>query len=347
MSDVSNARISFGPFVLDPRERRLLRGEAPVDLSGRYLDALLLLARHPGQLVTKDRFMAEVWRGVPVTDEALTQCIRSLRKALGDEAGRPRFIETVPKHGYRFVAGVGEPARITGDAVGARPGVRSLLLLTGAGLVGGAAAGLVGGLGYGLLAANDPPPGVGAISVVLVMTCLCLLIGTIGGLGVGLGVAVGRRIDARRLFPTMVGGALGGLVVGTLGRLIGLDAFSLLIGSRPVAITGGSEGLLVGAIAGAAFWSAQRMAAAGLVAITAMAACFGAIAGLLITAADGQMMAGSLGVLAATQPASPLAPLLAGLPPLARYASAAIEGATFVAALTLAMTLALRGRPAA
>ena len=50
--------------------------------------------------------MGEVWRGIPVTDEALTQCIRTLRKQLGDDAARPRFIETVPKNGYRFVAPV-------------------------------------------------------------------------------------------------------------------------------------------------------------------------------------------------------------------------------------------------
>ena len=54
-----------------------------MDVSGRYLDALALLAAHEGRLVTKDHFMDQVWRGIPVTDEALTQCIRSLRKALG------------------------------------------------------------------------------------------------------------------------------------------------------------------------------------------------------------------------------------------------------------------------
>ena len=43
---------------------------------------------------------------MPVTDEALTQCIKTLRRQLGDDASRPRFIETVPKHGYRFIAPV-------------------------------------------------------------------------------------------------------------------------------------------------------------------------------------------------------------------------------------------------
>lgn len=84
---------SFGPFVLEPANRRLSANGRPVELSGRYLDALVLLVVEEGRLVTKARLLDEVWKGVPVTEEALTQCVRSLRKALGDEAGRPRFIE--------------------------------------------------------------------------------------------------------------------------------------------------------------------------------------------------------------------------------------------------------------
>src|SRR3954452_21443816 len=97
-------RFRFDSFLLDPADRRLSRDGEVVELSARYLDALALLVREPGRLVTKDRFLDEVWRGVPVTDEALTQCIKTLRRQLGDDAGRPRFIETVPKHGYRFIA---------------------------------------------------------------------------------------------------------------------------------------------------------------------------------------------------------------------------------------------------
>src|SRR3954454_7035282 len=96
----------FDRFCLDPADRRLLRDGQPVELSARYLDALALLVREAGKLVSKDRFLDEVWSGVPVTDEALTQCIKTLRRQLGDDAARPRFIETVPKHGYRFIAPV-------------------------------------------------------------------------------------------------------------------------------------------------------------------------------------------------------------------------------------------------
>src|SRR5688500_4963305 len=96
----------FDRFTLDPADRQLKRDDAPVDLNARYLDALSLLVREEGRLVSKDRFLEEVWRGVPVTDEALTQCIRTLRRQLGDDAANPRFIETVAKHGYRFIAPV-------------------------------------------------------------------------------------------------------------------------------------------------------------------------------------------------------------------------------------------------
>ena len=112
----------FEGFELDPGNRRLSRDGAPVELSARYLDALVLLAGEQGRLVSKDRFLEEVWRGIPVTDEALTQCIKTLRRQLGDDAANPRFIETVPKHGYRFLA----PVEVAGGraarprAIGAR-----------------------------------------------------------------------------------------------------------------------------------------------------------------------------------------------------------------------------------
>ena len=91
--------LRFADFALDRADRQLCRDGVPVELGSRYFDALVLLVEARGALVSKDRFMDEVWRGIPVTDEALTQCIRTLRRALGDEAGNPRFIHTVPKHG--------------------------------------------------------------------------------------------------------------------------------------------------------------------------------------------------------------------------------------------------------
>src|SRR3954468_10839411 len=157
---------AFDQFVLDPDDRQLRRGNAEVELNGRYFDALTLLARESGMLVSKDRFLDEVWRGVPVTDEALTQCIKSLRRALGDDAARPRFIETVPKHGYRFIAPVEAAAAIVHEEH--RRSWRETLQLGAAGTVGGGVAGFLGGLIYGFAGASQPlQPGLGAVSAVL------------------------------------------------------------------------------------------------------------------------------------------------------------------------------------
>jgi DNA-binding winged helix-turn-helix (wHTH) protein len=350
LSGVSKDVFEFGGFRLDAAERRLTRGGEPVELNARYFDALRLLVASAGELVTKDRFMDEVWRNIPVTDEALTQCIRTLRKALGDEAGRPRFIETVPRHGYRFVAEVsrGELAMEVRAADPGRilPPGRRWLLLTGAGLAGGAAAGLAGGLGYGLLAATAPPPATGAISILLVMTCLCLLVGLLGGLGVGAGVGAASLLPGRRLLPLMLGGAAGGLVVGALGRLVGLDAFALVVGSRPVAITGGGEGLLIGAVAGAAAWLALGPRPLDLRRVALGGAALGAAAGLLVVLGGGQMMAGSLAVLASAHPDAPLVTLVGelGVGRGARLLTGAVEGATFVCALALSFFLVSRSR---
>src|SRR5688572_5021916 len=177
--------VRFADFSFDPANRRLSRGAAPVALNARYLDALALLLREPGNLVTKDRFLDEVWRGVPVTDEALTQCIRTLRRELGDDAGRPRFIETVPKHGYRFIAtveatGSSSPAPRFGPASTGR--LRRLSILTAAGSAGAVAAGLLGGLIYGAIVSSAlPGASAGAISTLLVVTCVTAAIALIGG----------------------------------------------------------------------------------------------------------------------------------------------------------------------
>jgi hypothetical protein len=176
------------------------------------------------------------------------------------------------------------------------------------------------------------------------MTCVCLLVGLLGGLGVGAGIAAARQLPGERLFPLMAAGALGGLAVGALGRLIGLDAFALLIGSRPEAITGASEGMLIGALAGAAAWFALRRPAPPLEQVALFGTALGAAAGLLVAAGGGQMMAGSLASLAAAHPGAPLGALLTSqaLPPLLLWLTSAIEGAVFVGAVSLALAILTR-----
>src|SRR5205823_3542327 len=69
----------------------------------KALQILILLLQRREQLVTKQELLSEIWSGVAVTENALTRAIAQLRKTLGDDAEAPRYIETVPTRGYRFI----------------------------------------------------------------------------------------------------------------------------------------------------------------------------------------------------------------------------------------------------
>jgi DNA-binding winged helix-turn-helix (wHTH) protein len=322
------SRYRFDDFVLDEVDRQLWHGDTRVDLNARYFDALLLLVRERGRLVEKEQFFDEVWTDVVVSDSALTQCIKEIRKHLGDDASNPRYIQTVPRYGYRFVGTVevlpaGPPAldpplpeeptppassaerpresnwRVGRDAV--REGI--------AGTLGGGLAGVLGGLLYGFgLASADP--GGGTLSTLLVLMSINVLVGLTGGLGVSFGMA-GAGIAARfwphrRTALRVAGAALGGLFVGATAKLLGIDAFNLLVGHAPAGITGGPEGAALGAalVLGASLGSAvdgdthwHGVAGAGLA---------GTIAGVLIPLTGGHLMGGSLDLLAESFAASRL-----------------------------------------
>lgn len=96
-------RYRFGEFVLSPRQRVLCRGDAPVALIPKYFDLLHLLIRRRHEAISKQVIFTEVWSDVIVSDGALSQAIRILRRTLDDDARDPRFIRTVPRHGYQFV----------------------------------------------------------------------------------------------------------------------------------------------------------------------------------------------------------------------------------------------------
>ena len=336
---------AFRGFVLDLSERRLIAGDEPVELNARYFDALVLLVGSQGQLVHKDRFMAEVWRGIPVTDEALTQCIRTLRRQLGDEAGRPRFIETIPKHGYRFIAPVTalDPSAPQTEYDLRR--WRQFLIIGSAGTAGGAVAGAIGGLIYGFAAASAG--GGEAISVLLVLLALNLLVAIIGAAGVSFAIATQAFAPAPSAVWTISGGAGGGLIVGAFGKLLGLDAFALLFGHSPVAITGAMEGLLLGAAVGIGGCLATKTRSISLG--TALAAISGAVAGILSVLLGGRLMLGSLAALTRDFPGSSLrvdqiSRLFGGAAfgPMAQFASAALEGALFSCCIVGTMALARR-----
>ena len=316
----TEARYRFDDFLLDVPNRQLWRGGARVDLNARYFDALTLLVREHGQLVGKDRFFAEVWGDVVVTDAALTQCIKDIRKLLGDAAASPRYVQTVPRYGYRFIGPV-EPAplaapsadppatdaaarapdppaageRTTEDRVGAA--FFSVLRDGGLGAFGGGLAGIVGGALYGLALASAGDD-IGAASVLVVLVGLCAAVGLAGGFGVGAGLAAATLAAPRLAAARVAGAALGGGLVGTVAKLLGLDAFHLLFGRAPAGITGGPEGMALGGAVALGMLVAGGAGAAARVRPVVGAALAGGAAGALLPLAGGRLMGGSLALLA-------------------------------------------------
>src|SRR4030095_10155950 len=98
----------FGPFFLDPSERRLLHDGKPVALTPKCFDLLVIIVQNSGHLLGKDELLERLWPGQFVEEANLSFNISSLRKALGEGQSGRHFIETVPKKGFRFVAPVEE-----------------------------------------------------------------------------------------------------------------------------------------------------------------------------------------------------------------------------------------------
>jgi predicted ATPase/DNA-binding winged helix-turn-helix (wHTH) protein len=101
--DPSPRRWRFGAFVLDDAAGRLLRDGTPVDLPPRPFALLVHLVRHAGRLVTKDELLDSVWGTPHITEGVIKTAISALRVALDDDPKAPRWLETVPRRGYRFV----------------------------------------------------------------------------------------------------------------------------------------------------------------------------------------------------------------------------------------------------
>lgn len=163
---------------------------------------------------------------------------------------------------------------------------------------------MIGGLFYGFGLAYAPTaPGMGTASILVVLVSLTGFIGLAGGLGVSIGMIAADR--AGRHAPKwtvsggqIVGAALGGMLVGGMAKLLGVDAFTLLIGRAPAGITGGPEGAILGA---AVAMGAQL--GGGLTGVTRWPPIVGAgltsaAAGVVIPLAGGHLMGGSLNLLA-------------------------------------------------
>jgi TolB-like protein/Flp pilus assembly protein TadD len=97
----------FGEFTLEAGERQLLRSGQPVILRPKAFQTLRFLVEHRGRLVTHDELLNSVWADTNVSEAVLTHCITEVRQALDDDPHQPRYLKTIPRVGYKFIAEIG------------------------------------------------------------------------------------------------------------------------------------------------------------------------------------------------------------------------------------------------
>jgi DNA-binding winged helix-turn-helix (wHTH) protein len=104
-------KVSFGPYELDPESGTLRKHGTALRLREQAVQVLVALVARPGELVTRDELRRKLWSDGTVVDfdVGLNTAISRLRRVLNDPVGSPRFIETVPKRGYRFIASSAKP----------------------------------------------------------------------------------------------------------------------------------------------------------------------------------------------------------------------------------------------
>lgn len=178
-------QLKIGDFVLDPWRNLLTSAEGDTTLEPKVVDVLMALAAQPGVVLSRDHLIEAVWKAEFGADERLTRAISLLRKAFHDERGTPRYVETVPKRGYRLVAAVedasGPPSAEEppwADAVEATPPAVTSDWRAFAGA--GAVAALVVAVVVGGLWRSPTPEAVGGGSGVLELHPLVAIDPTVG-----------------------------------------------------------------------------------------------------------------------------------------------------------------------
>src|SRR5687767_3317472 len=104
----ADGTLRFGSFELDVRSRELRTGRAVVRLQEQPFEILRMMLERPGSVVTRDELRRRLWPDGTFVDfeHSLNAAVKRLRAALGDDADNPRFVETLPRRGYRFIASV-------------------------------------------------------------------------------------------------------------------------------------------------------------------------------------------------------------------------------------------------
>jgi DNA-binding winged helix-turn-helix (wHTH) protein len=273
-------RYRFGHFTLSTRQRRLIQGGHPLPLIPRYLDLLIFLVERRRDAVHRRDIFDRVWSDVIVSDSALSQAIRTLRRTLGDDPREPKFIRTVSRHGYQFTypdvieepdedvaesSGAQNDKDVSSEARSAQEETRqkfgaSLTALTsgatracGGAALAGAAAGIAGGLLLNAASGRAAP-----LALVPVLVVVGAAAGAAGGLGVGGGLAFAESSSRlRNAAGLTAGGAAGGAAVGTAVQSLMRSSLAALFGLN-LPIGGAVEGLVIGAAAGAGYTIARR-----------------------------------------------------------------------------------------
>jgi transcriptional activator of cad operon len=131
--------LRIGDWLVNPVSGEIARGEERVRLEARTMRLLLCLAENPGEVVSIDTLLNQVWSGVVVTPDSVYQAIAALRRLLGDDAKQPAYIVTVPRLGYRLVAPVESQVEALPAALPARVSSRMFVTMSlGVLLVAGA-----------------------------------------------------------------------------------------------------------------------------------------------------------------------------------------------------------------
>jgi TolB-like protein/DNA-binding winged helix-turn-helix (wHTH) protein/cytochrome c-type biogenesis protein CcmH/NrfG len=115
MNEFGRNGFFLGEWWISPHESLVRLGDRCVHLEPLTMDVLVCLARHAGEVVSRESLETEVWRGAVVGNDALTNAIIKIRKALADSAKQPRYIATIPKRGYQLIADVSWPDEAPAD----------------------------------------------------------------------------------------------------------------------------------------------------------------------------------------------------------------------------------------
>jgi DNA-binding winged helix-turn-helix (wHTH) protein len=345
-------RYRFSDFSLSTRTRLLIRNGQQLPLIPRYLDLLIFLVERRQEAVHRREIFDRVWSDVIVSDSALSQAIRTLRRTLGDDPRDPRFIRTVSRHGYQFAfpgvieepdEDVPEPTPVRAPDVERehtrqKLGASFTAVIAGAtracagATLAGAAAGMAGGL---LLSAA--PDNAAPLAIVPVLVLVGAGAGAAGGFGVGGGLAFAESSSRLRTAVGLtaaaaMGGAASGLAVQWLMRwsLAALVGLNLPIG-------GAFDGLVIGTAAGLGYVVARRLGAGQSTRFRAgVVAAFCAAGALALGSTGRPLVGGTLHLIAREARGSQisLAPLgrLIGEPgfgPVSQALIAAWEGGIF------------------